>query len=309
MRIGLVDVDKSKHYPNYALMKISAWHKQQGDDVEFAFSLATDYYDKIYMSKIFKYTEDDKTPYMCEVVRGGTGYSIDSKLPQHIDDMEPDYSLYPYIDDNTAYGFITRGCPNRCKWCVVPLKEGNVSPYRDVEQIAINGRKKLILMDNNILASDFGLMQIEKIVNNKYRVDFNQALDARLVTDDVAKMLAEVHWLKTIRFGCDTPQQIVECDRAMNLIDKHRGRPMQYLLYTMLHGSINECYERLSYFRRNKQVRLVAQPFRDYNNPSETIPKWQNDMARWSMRREIYMSCDFLDYEPRKNFKCKNYML
>jgi hypothetical protein len=157
MRIGLVDVDKSKHYPNYALMKISAWHKQQGDEVEFAFSLATDYYDRIYKSKIFNYTEDDKTPYMCEVVRGGTGYSIDSKLPQHIDDMEPDYSLYPYIDDNTAYGFITRGCPNRCKWCVVPLKEGNVSPYRDVEQIAINGRKKLILMDNNILASDFGI--------------------------------------------------------------------------------------------------------------------------------------------------------
>lgn len=91
----------------------------------------------------------------------------------------------------------------------------------DVEQIAVEGRNRLILMDNNILASDYGLDQIEKIVRLKLRVDFNQGLDARLVTDDIAELLAKVKWIKRIRFGCDTPGQIAECERAISLIDKY----------------------------------------------------------------------------------------
>lgn len=82
-------------------------------------------------------------------------------------------------------------------------------PYRDVEEIAVDGRTNLILMDNNILSSDYELQQIEKIIRNKYRVDFNQAIDARLITEDVAKSLAQVRWLNQIRLGCDTPQQII----------------------------------------------------------------------------------------------------
>lgn len=78
-------------------------------------------------------------------------------------------------------------------------------PYMDIEEIAVNGRKNIILMDNNVLASDYGLQQIEKIVKLKLHVDFNQGLDARLVTDDIAKLLAKVKWIKRIRFGCDTP--------------------------------------------------------------------------------------------------------
>jgi hypothetical protein len=91
----------------------------------------------------------------------------------------------------------------------------------DIEEIAVNGRKNIILMDNNILASDYGLQQIEKIISMGVRVDFNQGLDARLVTDDIARLLARVKWIKRIRFGCDTPGQIAECERATALIDKY----------------------------------------------------------------------------------------
>lgn len=186
-------------------------------------------------------------------------------------------------------------------------KRGGVRPYCDVAEIAIEGRTNLILMDNNILASEYGLMQIEKIIEKGYRVDFNQALDARLVTDDIAKLLAQVKWLNVIRFGCDTPKQIVECERAMQLVDKYRGKPMQYLLYTMIDKDINEAYSRLSHFKDNERVRLVAQPFRDYNNPHQVIPQWQKDLARWAMRREYYATCDFKDFSPRKGFKCKEW--
>lgn len=302
MKIGLIVVD-SKH-PNLALMKISKWHKLRGDNVEWYDGIS--HYDKVYSAKVFTFTPDygyfinsDK------VEKGGTGYDLHKALPEEIDRLQPDYTIYPKIDAKTAYGFLTRGCPNRCRWCVVPEKEGDVHPYMD--DIAAGGRTKFILMDSNILASGYGLEQIEKIVKRKYRVDFNQALDARLVNEDAAKLLAKVRWLNQIRFGCDTPKQVVECERAMSLIDSYRDTPMHYLLYTMIIGDIGECYERVSRFRENKRVRIVAQPYRDFNNPKQVIPQWQKDMARWANKHQIYASCDFKDFNPRKGFKCKKY--
>ena len=257
------------------------------------------------MSKVFTFTPDYDYPIIAdEIEKGGTGYDLKKVLPQEIDRIQPDYSIYGIED--TAYGFLTRGCPNRCKWCVVPIKEGKQIPYMDVDDIA-DGRKKLILMDNNVLASDYGLEQIEKIIKRRYRVDFNQALDARLVTDDIAKMLAQVRWLTPIRFGCDTHRQIEECRRAMQMIDSYRKTPSQYILYTIIGDDINEDYERLTAFKDNKRVRVNGQPYRDFNNPNQIIPQWQKDMARWANRRELYATCDFKEYEPRKGFVCKEY--
>ena len=306
MNVALLAVDSK--YPNLALMKISAYHKSVGDSVEWYNPF--DRYDRLYMSKVFSFTPDYDyyiNNVSGEIIRGGTGYDIHSSLPEEIDMMQPDYSIYPQVDRETAYGFLTRGCPNKCPWCVVPEKEGNVKPYMDVEEIAIDGRTRLILMDNNILACGYGLQQIEKIIRKGYKVDFNQALDARLVNGYVANMLAHVKWLAPIRFGCDTVGQIFSCEEAMQLIDKYSGRRRQYLLYCMIHGDIKENETRLSHFRANKHVRIVAQPFRDLHNGRPAIPQWQKDMARWSMRRELYASCTFRDYEPRKGFYCREY--
>ena len=307
MNVGLMAVDSN--HPNLALMKISAYHKSKGDSVEWYTPF--DQYDVVYMSKVFSFTEDYRQ-YMTnakKIVKGGTGYDIHSRLPEEMEYLVPDYSIYPGIDHKTAYGFLTRGCPNRCKWCVVPEKEGNIHKYMDVDQIAVDGRNKLVLMDNNVLACEYGLQQIQKIVDKRLRVDFNQALDARLVTEDIAKLLAKVRWIDFIRFGCDTPKQITECVRAMDLIDKYRERPGNYLMYTMIDKDINEAYHRLSYFRTFKRVRIVAQPFRDINNPYQIIPQWQKDMAQWAMRRVYWASCDFKDFAPRKGFLCREYFI
>jgi hypothetical protein len=305
MNIGLIAVDSD--YPNLALMKISAWHKGQGDSVEWYNPF--DEYDIVYMSKIFSFTPDygQWITNAKQIRKGGTGYDLYSVLPEEMEFVIPDYSLYPSIDNKTAYGFLTRGCPNKCKWCVVPRKEGNIRPYMDVDDVAVDRRTNLILMDNNILACDYGLEQIQKIIDRGYRVDFNQALDARLVTDDTAKLLAKVRWTDVIRFGCDTPKQIQECEEAMKMIDSYRKNPASYLMYTMIGNDFDEALSRLSYWRTFKRVRIVAQPFRDVDNPHQVIPQWQKDMARWSMRRELYTSCDFKDFNPRKGFKCSEY--
>ncbi len=304
MFIGLIDEDNTK-FPNLALMKISAYHKSKGDTVEWA--TIFNHYDILYKSKIFNYTIGDRTYYNAnKIIVGGTGYNISDKLPDEIEYMTPDYSLYPYIDNKTAYGFLTRGCPNKCKWCIVPQKEGTIQPYMDVDDIAINGRTKLILMDNNILASEYGIKQIKKIIDKGYKVDFNQALDARLINERIAHLLSKVRWINNIRLGCDTQKQIYQCEKAMRAIDRHAGKNMHYLLYMIIDDDINECYKRLSHFRDNKKVRISAQPYRDFNKINQ-VPQWQKDMARWANRKEIYASCDFKDYMPRKGFICEEY--
>ena len=304
MNIGLLAVDSS--YPNLALMKLSTYHKAEGDTVEWYNPFT--HYDKVYMAKVFTFTPDYGyyiNSYCVE--RGGTGYDLQKVLLPEIDRMQPDYCLYPQIDQKTAYGFLTRGCPNRCRWCIVPKKEGSIVPYMDVEEIAINGRNNLILMDNNVLASDYGLKQIEKIVRMKLKVDFNQGLDARLVTDDIARLLAKVKWIKRIRFGCDTPGQIAECERATSLLDKY-GYKGEYFFYCILLDDFKESFNRVNHWR-NKGGRFLphAQPYRDLNNTRQVIPQWQKDLAGWADKKRIFRTCEFKNFEPRKGFKCKEY--
>lgn len=307
MNVALLAVDSK--YPNLALMKISAYHKSVGDSVEWYNPF--DRYDRLYMSKVFSFTPDYDyyINNVCgEIIRGGTGYDIHSSLPEEIDMMQPDYSIYPTIDNRTSYGFLTRGCPNKCKWCVVPQKEGNIRPYMDIDEITIGGmRPYAILMDNNVLASSYGLSQIEKIVYRKYHVDFNQALDARLVTDDVARLLSQVKWIKRIRFGCDTTSQIGHCADAIERIRQY-GYKGEFFLYCILMDDIEEAYHRIECWKEHEgKVLPFAQPFRDPYNPNQIIPQWQKDMAHWADRKELYMSCDFKDFEPRKGFYCREY--
>lgn len=139
-------------------------------------------------------------------IRGGTGYDVKSKLPKYIDDMYPDYSIYAGCD--YAIGFLTRGCNRNCPWCVVPAKEGKLRPYSTWEQVARHDTDKIVLMDNNILACDYGLDQLVQLSGTKYKIDINQGMDARIVTPEIADILRRIHWIKYIRFSCDTGQQV-----------------------------------------------------------------------------------------------------
>lgn len=343
MRIGLIDVDghaKKKKwgatiYPNIALAKIARFHKERGDEVEWYDPFYEGMYYRVYMSKVFNFSPDydyiiNNTE---KIIKGGTGYIIGADfkqdksgfvsyweyLPKRIDRCQPDYSIYPNVPSDIAYGFLTRGCPNKCKWCVVPNKEGGIMPYMDVDEIAIEGRTKLVLMDNNFLASgDYAHRQLDKIIERGYRVDFNQALDARLVTDEFAQKLARVKWLdkNRIRFGCDTWSQVKDCDRAINMIISYGFRG-EFFLYTMLNDNFNECYNRIHYWWNRLQdarerhagnwIYAYAQPYRDPYNPHHKIPQWQKDMANWVNKKAHFVAHSFEDFEPRKGFRCISY--
>ena len=266
MRIGLHDAEKEhfKHrkiFPNYALMKISAWHKAAGDQVEWWNPLYI--YDRVYSSKVFDFTPAD--PYLPEdAIRGGSGYRdlpVDNRLPREMDAMFPDYTIYP--DCDYAIGYLTRGCPNKCRWCVVPKKEGQIRPYREWQEIVRQDTDKLILMDNNILACEHGISQLEGLIGSGYRIDLNQGMDARLVDDRVADILSQLDWIRFIRFSCDQHSQIDPIRKTIELLGRHGVRPYRIFAYLLVTPDLEEASERVEALKRYKGINLYAQAERN----------------------------------------------
>lgn len=285
MIIGLHDAEKDhfkgKTFPNYALMKISAWHKAQGDEVEWWNPLKR--YDRVYSSKIFDFTPEDA--YLPEdAIRGGTGYKdiqIDKELPGEIDDMFPDYSIYPECD--FAIGYLTRGCPNHCRWCVVPLKEGGIRPYRDWEELVRQDTNKLVLMDNNILACKHGIRQLESLTGSIYRIDLNQGMDARLVDDGIADILSRIRWIRFIRFSCDQKSQIEPIRKTIELLGKHGVKTYRIFIYLLVTEDIQDASDRVEALKEYKAINLYAQAER--NERMGIIP---NNMQLEFQNRYIY---------------------
>lgn len=214
MRIGLVDVD-GHNFPNLALMKLSTYHKQLGDTVEWANSLEP--FDKIYMAKVFTFTKDDNFAYQCDnVVRGGTGYDLTSKLPDDVESCYPDYSLYNI--KNTAYGYLTRGCPRGCSFCVVAKKEGQTSYKVSNLENFWNGQKEIKLLDPNLLACAEWKDLMQQLIDSRAYVDFTQGVDIRLMTDEKAEYIRQCK-VKMIHFAWDNPNDLLTLEKLKQYVN------------------------------------------------------------------------------------------
>ena len=260
MRIGLHDADaehlRGKTFPNYALMKISAWHKAKGDAVSWWTPLESGGFDAVYSGKVFSFTPEN--PYLPRgAIKGGTGYDAKSALPPEIDATQPDYGIYPAYD--SAIGFLTRGCPNACRWCVVPEKEGGIRPYRKWRELARPDSRKLVLMDNNVLASAHGIAELESLAESGLAIDANQGLDARLFNRRIADICARARWLKYIRFSCDTRAQILDVLNAIGLLALRGIKPHRIFIYLLVTEDIADAEARVGAFRQYKSINLYAQ--------------------------------------------------
>lgn len=292
MRIGLHDSDNTG-FPNLALMKLSAWHKAQGDTVEWWTPLLT--YDRVYSSKVFTFT--DENPYLPpDTIKGGTGYGKLDELPPEIDAMFPDYSIYP--DCNHAIGFLTRGCIRKCPWCIVPKKEGQIRPYQTWQEIKRPDSRDIVFMDNNVLACQHGLEQIEDMGGKNVRVDFNQGLDARLITDDVAKMLSKLKWIRQIRMSADTDAMLDVVLTAIDRLGEYGVRPYRVFVYVLVQDV--ESAERRVIALRKVGADPFAQPYRDFTANTEP-PLEQRRFARWVNDKAIFKTVPtFAEYRARK---------
>jgi hypothetical protein len=291
--IGLLSVDGYK-FPNLALMKLSAWHKSQGDHVELADMFGS--YDRLYMSKIFTFKLDDLMIYDAqEIIRGGTGYGdYTTVLPDEVEHSMPDYSLFG-ID--YAVGFTTRGCPNKCSWCVVSKKEGGIRTNAPITEFW-NGQRNLMLLDNNILASEFGLEQLEETARREIHIDCNQGLDARIISKDVEiqKLLARNKWCRPITLACDQKNQMGSVEKSVEGIRKYTGKQTPIMVYTLLKDDMEDALERIHFLRAMKYVDPFAQPYRDFTG-AYNPPQWQRDMARWVNMKSTFRSVEWNDYK------------
>lgn len=216
MKIGLIDVD-GHHYPNLALMKLSAWHKARGDTVEWWWGWGQ--YDLVYMSKVFDetYTPDIQEPLNAkEIIKGGTGYGLDNKLPEEVEHIYPDYSIYHELTKDTAYGFLTRGCPRGCHFCVVAEKEGRGSVKVANLSEWWRGQRNIVLMDPNILACPDHMELLGQLADSKAWVDINQGLDCRLLNEQNIEAINRIK-LKEIHFAWDYMKESESVLRGLKL--------------------------------------------------------------------------------------------
>lgn len=293
MKIGLIDVD-GHNFPNLALMKISAYHKAQGDEVEWWWGWSQ--YDRVYKSKVFDetFSNDPSDPLNAtEIVKGGTGYGLDNKLPEEIEHIYPDYSLYPELTRDTAYGFLSRGCPRGCPFCIVKDKEGRKS-YKVADLTEWwRGQKNIVLCDPNILACREHMDLLRQLAESKAYVDVNQGFDARLLTEQNIEAIKQIK-LKKIHFAWDLMEQTDAVQKGLDLWVKH-GKKVSGswgTVYVLVNfgTTLEEDLYRIEWLSDRFDPYVMV-----YDKPN--APQQIRDLQRWCNNKWVFKSCSFSEYK------------
>lgn len=319
MRIGLIDVD-GHNFPNLPLMKLSAWHKANGDTVEWyepLFHSIGEPFDRVYMSKVFGDEYSQEYPYYVnakEVIKGGTGYHIHiengkevfdkdnhKNLPDEVEHIYPDYSLYPEYTKDTAYGFLTRGCCNNCSFCIVSKKEGLCShKVADLSEFW-RGQKNIKLLDPNLLACKEHLNLLKQLADSKAKVDFTQGLDARFVNQDNLKLLKQIN-ISMLHFAFDFMKFEKQIINGLSLAKEKLQISDRKAIVYMLTNYDTTIEEDLYRIQKIREIGF-APDVRIYRKETLPHPHILRDLQRWANNRFIYRSCEFMDYVPRSDGK------
>lgn len=298
MNVGLIDVD-GHNFPNFALMKISAYHKSKGDNVEWANPLFGNY-DLVYKSKIFTFTKDNNDIYDCEVIKGGTGYDIKSKLPEYIENNNDlDYSIYSQFKFSVQ--FFSRGCIRKCPFCLVRDKEGYIKPY-DPHTLNKNG-EWIEVLDNNFFANPEWKKSIDYLLGKNQKVNLH-GVDIRIMNEEQAYWLNKLKLKKNIHIAWDLPN--IDLTEKLREVTKYI-KPYKLTCYVLV-GFNSTIEQDLYRLERLKELKILpfVQPYRDFLN-ERTPTQYEKDISRWANRAWLFKSMDFKDFEPRKGFKCEEY--
>lgn len=301
MKIGLIDVD-GHHFPNIPLMKLSAWHKQQGGTVGWYNPLTAwrDPPDRVYMSKVFTFTPDYPHPINAdEIVRGGTGYYYPDggkDLPEEIEHIYPDYGLYPELCKDTAYGFLSRGCPRGCGFCIVGEKEGRKSrKVADLSEFWQNQRN-IKLLDPNLFACREWKELAQQLIDSGAWIDFTQGCDIRIMTKETVEYIRRMK-IKQIHFAWDQYKDkddiIPKFKMFQELTGWKRDKMTVYVLTgydTMLEQDLERIYL-LRDMGYSPYVMIYDKHKKQIKDPLIRLQRWVNS-------RFIFASCKkFEDYK------------
>ena len=313
MKIGLIDVD-GHNFPNLPLMKLSAYHKQLGDSVEWYQPMFSGHMDRVYMSKVFSFTPDyEYNIDASEVISGGGGYAtkledgkevfhkeLDETLPGEIEHIYPDYNLYPELTKDTAYGFMTRGCPRGCNFCIVGNKEGRkahtVAPLEEFW----HGQKNIVLCDPNPIAVPDWKDNLQQLIDSKVNVDFNQGVDIRLMTEEKADYIRRIK-VKAVHFAWDNYEDkdliLPKLKYFKAITEWHRSKLPVYVL-TNYNTTLEQDLERVYTLRElgySPDVRI----YEKYRLPENHLLKL---LQRYVNYRPLFNTVDrFEDYDRLSN--------
>ena len=304
MNVALIDVDLPRNgkvkFPTLTLMKISAYCKARGDSVhlltvnEYLSGDLFNRYDKAYASCIFsKNAQKAKLLEGMGVIVGGSGYDINKRLPDEIEHIMPDYSLYGITD--TAYGFLTRGCPRGCPFCIVAGKEGQQS--RKVADLSEwwSGQKNIKLLDPNLLACSSHMELMHQLIESGANIDITQGLDIRLLNDDNLQLINNMK-IKMLHFAWDNPndkstQQALQKFREKSIID---ARKVGVYVLTNYWSTLADDLKRIYWLRDNGYSPYVMIYDKDH------APVEIRLLQRWVNNKIIFKSVDkFEDYDRR----------
>lgn len=299
MRIGLIDVD-GHNFPNLPLMKLSAWHKQQGDLVEWYEPMFSGHMDKVYMSKVFTFTPDYQYYIDADVVeKGGTGYFYPDggkPLPEEVEHIYPDYSLYPELTKDTAYGFLTRGCPRGCDFCIVAEKEGRCSvKVADLSEFW-RGQKNIVLLDPNMFACRDWKNLSQQLIDSKAWVDFSQGCDIRIMTEEKAEYIKQMK-IKQIHFAWDRYEDkdmIIPKFKAFKEITQWDKRKLAVYVLTNFNTTLEQDLDRIYTLRDLGYLPYVMIYEKEKLPPKHTLRRLQ----RWVNMRAVFEKIPkFEDYK------------
>ena len=293
MKIGLFDIDSKYH--NLALMKISAYHKQRGHKVEFYQPLWHASYDIIYCSKIFQKSNRNDGYINKDMVCGGSGFEYLTLLPDYIEHIRPDYSLYNL---NFSLGFTTRGCIRNCGFCIVREKEGKIREHAEIEEFLNPKSNIVVLLDNNFLALPSHVKKLQKYIKKGWRMDFNQGLDLRLINKENAGLLAKVKLERMIRFAWDNIKDESEIIKGLEFIIRAGIKPRNITVYVLtgFDTTFEEDLYRIQRLRDIKDERGSIKPYvMNYNNTLRS--RKYKDFMRWVNNPWIFKSCTWEEYK------------
>ena len=292
MKVGLFDIDSKYH--NLALMKLSAYHKSKGHEVEFYKPILRSSYDKVYVSKIFTKKNINEGYIPEECIMGGSGFDLKSRLPDEIEHIKPDYELY---DIDYSLGFTTRGCIRNCEFCIVPEKEGKIGEHAEVEEFLNPKSNIVVLLDNNFLALPSHIKKLKRYIEKGWIMDFNQGLDMRLINEENAKLLAGVKHLRQIHFAWDLMIYEKEFKEGMNILFKAGIKPYRIMVFVLC--GFNTTFEE-DLYRFNELLSLRVDPFiMIYGN----VDRRTKEFARWVNKR-LYKFCElegFIKWRSGRN--------
>jgi hypothetical protein len=300
MNICLFDADSK--IPNLALMKLSAYHKNLGHNVilkklgisyypdkrKFIYVISSVGYDKSYCGVIFK--DSMKSIHTSkDVIIGGSGYDLRTTLNIEIENCDPDYSIYP--ENNSSYGFITRGCIRKCKFCIVPEKEGMIRQVSSIDKIVKH--KEVRFLDNNFLAFSGHKKLLKELIDKNIKCSFIQGLDIRLLDVENSQLLRRLNYLGCYTFAFDDIHYLKIIDDKLKLLRWRKPWEIRFFIYVHPDMKIDNTFYRIEWMKQNKCLPYLMRDISCWSSPDRSL---YIDMASYCNQPGIFKKMSFDEY-------------